>query len=188
MPKQYTYKGDPVDLGRFGFVKTGDVVDLYVHEELCVLDHPDYEPVSGPTKPVNVPLLGTPAVDLRTLPWDNLRQLQHDLGNYHQARLSTLVAAMNLVGLDVNYFDSQPPRDVVDDVIRAARSAGWHLLTREERHACGVYTEAAEEQEEVVAQPAEPEASDEGESETSTDGQEDEAQPTQPKTRRGRRS
>lgn len=126
--------------------------------------------MSGPTKAVDVPLLGTPAVDLRTLPWDNLRQLEHDLGNYHQARLSTLVAAMNLVGLDVNYFDSQPPRDVVDDVIRAARSAGWHLLTREERHACGVYTEAAEEQEEVVAQPAEPEASDEGESETSTTG------------------
>lgn len=209
MPKQYTYTGEPQNIGRFGDVKPGDVLDLYVDEEIGILEREDFEPASGPAKPIDVALKGTPAFDLRILPWDDLRRLQFELGEYTQNRLSTLVAAMNLIGVPVDYFDSTPPRDVVDDVIRAGRSAGWHKLTREERHACGVFSEedqqeeapAAEAQEEAPTEEpqeeeaedaqqeeAEPAATEETSTAEAQEEETEEAPPTQPKTRRGRKA
>lgn len=44
MPKQYTYKGEPQNIGRFGDVKPGDVLDLYVDEEIGILEREDFEP------------------------------------------------------------------------------------------------------------------------------------------------
>lgn len=197
MPKQYTYTGEPQNIGRFGDVKPGDVLDLYVDEEMGILEREDFVPANGPAKPIDVPLKGTPALDLRLLPWDDLRRLQYELGEYTQNRLSTLVAAMNLIGLSVDYFDTTPPRDVVDDVIRAARQAGWHKLTREERHACGVFSEEEQEDSPPVheeqKQEAPPAATEEQEetppaADEAEDDDAEEAQPTKPKTRRGRKA
>lgn len=145
-----------MQVGRFGDLKAGDQVDLYLDEELSVMDSDQFEAlVEQPLPSKIVPLRARFVYDLRKIDWSH-RHAPNTLREMPRHLLMNVLVAMNELGVSVDAFESMSVDAVVDNIRRAARAHGWDTLSHGERLAC-------------------PDASDEDTDEES--GQEDDDEP-----------
>lgn len=136
MPRTFIYKGPPGDVGRFGYLNTNDQVDLWLDEEICVMDSENFEALAEQPLPSRiVPLRARFVYDLRNIDWSHRHAASHLRGLSRHTLLNLLIA-MNELGVEVDAFESMPTDDVVDNIRRAAKAHGWDTLTQSERLAC----------------------------------------------------
>lgn len=128
----YKYLGPPANIGRFGSVNTGDILDLRLGEEKTVQENPEWERVNSrkDTEPV-VALRGAPLYDLRDIDWSDAK-----LEKYFRNRNSLLRRignAMVQIGCNIIVMESHTPADLIDVIMREGYRNGWDKLTKEER-------------------------------------------------------
>lgn len=186
MPRSFKYLGAPINLGRFGAVNTGDIVDLRICEEKSVEGNEDFSAVSEPVEAPLVELKGTNTFDLRRIAWD-ARDLPAELAKYAGSQLFNLVVALNRIGCNVNVYEHQSSQDVCDNIAREAIRNGWDKLDAHTRLECPVVSddESDDESEELPNDLTEGGAGDGGEpDEADEEAPADEAAPTAPKRKR----
>lgn len=192
MPRSFKYLGAPTNLGRFGAINTGDIVDLRICEEKSVADNEEFTPVSTPDEAPQVALKGTNVFDLRRVAWD-ARDLPSEVVKYAGSQMFNLVVAMNLIGCNLNVYEHQATVDVADNIAREAIRNGWDKLDAHARMECPVVSDEDEagegdddgEGDELPNDLTEGGAGDGGEpDEADEEAPADEAVPTAPKRKR----
>jgi hypothetical protein len=141
--KRVTYVSKtPVNLGRFGQVHKGQVLDLYEHEWLGVEGDKrfDYKPAEYSKAELQAASdampYGTPVFDLRTIPWDYRNLFTSLEARSGKKRLLKIIAAMRHVGAPVREVSQHEPRTLlVDAIVEAAALCGWLSLTKYDLHA-----------------------------------------------------
>jgi len=136
MPRTHIYKGLPGFVGRFGFTKVGDHVDLHLDEELNAMSSGDFEPLSEQELPEKIiPLRGRATYDLRHIDWSS-RHAASYIRSMSRHTVLNIAVAMNELGLRADVFEHNTIDDIVDNIRRAARAHGWDTLTPQERGNC----------------------------------------------------
>jgi len=171
-----------MQVGRFGDLKAGDQVDLYLDEELSVMDSDQFEAlVEQPLPSKIVPLRARFVYDLRKIDWSH-RHAPNTLREMPRHLLMNVLVAMNELGVSVDAFESMSVDAIVDNIRRAARAHGWDTLSHGERLACpDASDEDTNEENEEDDEPngeddKEPQgekAAEEGDKEPSADDEED---------------
>ena len=171
-----------MQVGRFGDLKAGDQVDLYLDEELSVMDSDQFEAlVEQPLPSKIVPLRARFVYDLRKIDWSH-RHAPNTLREMPRHLLMNVLVAMNELGVSVDAFESMSVDAIVDNIRRAARAHGWDTLSHGERLACpDASDEDTNEENEEDDEPngeddKEPQgekAAEEGDREPSADNEED---------------
>jgi hypothetical protein len=161
--QSYKYLGPPVNLGRFGNVKTGDILDLYIEEELTVQNNDEFEFVPSKKSGPKIPLRATPSFDLRSIEWNhkNLKRYLHS----RRSTLKDVMTAMVEIGCDVMWLEHQSSKDAIDVMVREAIRNGWTSMSRNERMAQPMFvadSAAADEAEDADEPQDEPSADEAG--------------------------
>lgn len=134
--KTVTYSGPTIQLGRFGAVDNGALLQLTEAEYAGITDDSRFTLLSRRRVKAEASPLGTPFFDLRTVEWES-KNLDSNLLKIGKATLKNIAEAINFVGgeLVVTEHDND---DVIADAVGAeARYFGWDKLDRETRLALG---------------------------------------------------
>lgn len=134
--KTVSYSGPTIELGRFGSVDNGALLQLTEAEYAGVTDDARFTLLSRRRVKAEASPLGTPFFDLRTVEWES-KNLDSNLLKIGKATLKNIAEAINFVGgeLVVTEHDND---DVIADAVGAeARYFGWDKLDRETRLALG---------------------------------------------------
>ncbi len=142
MPRSFRYTGKPCNIGRFGFVQTGGIVDLFLAEEESVKDNAEFEPVFDVASLEVIPLQTRTRFDLRDILWDQRNLFAYLSGQFKGTHLYNLAQAMADVGCPIEVLEHEPAAVTIDNIVREATRNGWHLLTRNQRRECPAVDEA----------------------------------------------
>lgn len=135
-------------MGRFGYLKPDDQVDLRLDEEFYVMGNDDFKALADQSLPSKViPLRSRLTYDLRSIDWGH-RDAAATLKALPRHILMNVLVAMNELGVPVDAFESMSVDDVVDNIRRAARAHGWDTLSADERLACPAASDEEENEEE----------------------------------------
>jgi hypothetical protein len=135
--KSVTYIAeDKTDLGRFGVVSKGTTIKVNEQEFQGIKGDPRFKVVppklteedrvaASVAKPY-----GTPAFDLRTIPWFKPNLFRILESRFSKNRISVIAGAMRTVGAPVRETSEHDIRTaLVDSVVEAADLCGWTAMT-----------------------------------------------------------
>ena len=134
--KTVSYSGPTIELGRFGSVDDGALLQLTEAEYAGITDDSRFTLLSRRRAKTEASPLGTPFFDLRSVEWES-NNLDSNLVKSGKATLKNIAEAINFVGgeLVVTEHDND---DLIADAIGAeARYFGWDKLGKEARLALG---------------------------------------------------
>ena len=98
-----TYLGPTKNIGRFGILRKKDVVSLYEYEIESIAGTKIFQVSElsfGDSVPENVQPLGTPAYDLRTVPWNHPHLFKWLKRRGHQT-LKNIACAIESLGIQL---------------------------------------------------------------------------------------
>jgi len=138
--RRHRYKGNPSNIGRFGEVNPGDILELTYLESVSVRDEAEWELLEDEQSPEEreassrVKPWGTYRRDLRVIPWEDPKLGRMMISRYSKGNLLKIVYAIQEVGGVIRELTLHTPkRLIVDAILEAASSMGWDKLTKAER-------------------------------------------------------
>jgi len=168
--KKVKYLGKPANIGRFGMIEKGAVLDMFEIEWDSVLNDSDYKLLSPlPTKQEKeaasaVAPLRTEQFNLTSIPWDSSRLFNLLVARFSRSQCEVLLSAMRYVGCKIRKVSEIDNRMTLADLaVEASRLSGWNLLDKNKLNsfsALGVYTPASSAK---AAQPEEVNPSEDAE-------------------------
>lgn len=146
--KSVEYRGQRANLGRFGSVSKGQVLEMFEDEWDGVREDPEFrllsEEPSHEEKRIAklVKPYGNPLFDLRSISWEKPSLSRSLVARFKRRRLLALVSGMHFVGAQLRHVDAGTQRpQIVDAIIESMRLMEWDKLTAEERWALPVLAE-----------------------------------------------
>jgi len=129
MPRPFRYVGNSCNLGRFGPINHGDVVELRIIEEAAVVEDFDFQPIPYDDGE-KVALAGAEIFDLRQVDWSVKPLTRHLAINFTGILPVNMALAMVSIGCKLNVPPATSRDDLLDEIARAAIHSDWHLLDR----------------------------------------------------------
>lgn len=129
MPRPFRYVGNPCNLGRFGPINHGDVVELRIIEEQAIADDFDFQPMPYDDGQ-KVSLAGAEIFDLRQVDWSVKPLTRHLAINFTGILPVNMAMAMVSIGCRLNVNAATSRDDLLDEIARAAIHNEWHTLDR----------------------------------------------------------
>ena len=126
-----TYLGPTKNIGRFGILRKKDVVSLYEYEIESIAGTKIFQVSElsfGDSVPENVQPLGTPAYDLRTVPWNHPHLFKWLKRRGHQT-LKNIACAIESLGIQLTLDSRKSALSIADAVYAAANYFNWTALT-----------------------------------------------------------
>lgn len=126
-----TYLGPTKNIGRFGILRKKDVVSLYEYEIESIAGTKIFQVSElsfGDSVPENVQPLGTPAYDLRTVPWNHPHLFKWLKRRGHQT-LKNIACAIESLGIQLTLDSRKSALSIADAVYAAAKYFNWTALT-----------------------------------------------------------
>lgn len=133
--KTVVYKGKSCELGRFGKVRKGDILQLTHAEASYVANDPQFVvKVSAETEGPLVVLRGARIYDLRTIPWGE-PGLDKWFVRRTQSELWKIMLALEEIGISVpEHIKAAPSKELlVDFFMDTCDAHGWFSLTLDQR-------------------------------------------------------
>jgi hypothetical protein len=129
MPLPFRYVGTSCNLGRFGPINHGDVVELRIIEEESVAEDFDFQPIPYDDGG-KVPLAGAEIFDLRQVDWSVKPLTRHLAINFTGILPVNMALAMVSIGCKLNVTPNTSRDDLLDEIARAAIHSEWNTLDR----------------------------------------------------------